>query len=179
MGFIVAILGLICWIRASVYIFNTRKQARGLTTWPWKLLAIVEASTMVLMFVIVVLATPPGSTCLLPSITPGTTKVNQTTLYNVLTISVLVSLIGPSILDWMLTLAEALGIQVRTDAPPQQADQGFMAHKGDHWMMHVYAVLHKHLHSERMQRLLWQLLPVTAVPVYKVSMRRGCVTGRW
>ncbi len=171
LGFIVAVLGLVLWIRGAVFIYNKRKQAR--TTWPWKILAIAEASTLVLLFAVIVLLTPPGSTCLLPAATPGTTKVDQLTLYSVLTIAILASLMGPSVTDWLLTIGEAFGMHLRTESTPQQDDSGFMAHKGDHWTLHGYGWVHRHVHSDHVQRLLWQLLPVTAIPLYKVGGRDG------
>lgn len=58
--------------------------------------------------------------------------------------------------------------QARGEPSVPVTDPGFSAHRGDHWLVHSYAGIRALLHSDRVQRLLWQLLPTTAVPLYKV-----------
>lgn len=112
LSFIAALLSLFLWARASISVYNARKQRRTeCCTWLWKLLALAESSTVVLLFLTVVLTTPPGSTCLLPS--ANGTAVQQTTLSYMLAIATLGALIAPQLLEWMLTTCEALGIQVQ------------------------------------------------------------------
>ena len=128
---ITGVLGLLCWIRATVALYSFRCIRHACNHGVlWFCIAILEGALHALpprsfklffpgaavtaLYAAVVILTPPGSTCFLydDNYVP---RVSTFTTYNVLTAATLVGLAAPRTLDWMTSLAELFGIRVRRD----------------------------------------------------------------